>query len=125
MGAFKSKYPLSMTDEDREVEQIYAGRFFYKKVRTIGGGKKLIRIDKLERTRKFKRIRKELELLVAEKFTGDKNSYYHSYFCEELQLMDYAFICDKCYLYYLYKQNILKERFGMEYLCFTDLNPSR
>ena len=35
-----------------------------------------MRIDKIGRTREFKRIREELELLVAERFTGDKNSYY-------------------------------------------------
>lgn len=121
----KKKYRISMTDEDMKAEEKYAGRFFYKKVRTTGGKKRLIRIDKIEKTREFKRIRKELELLVAERFTGDRNNYYKSYFCEDLQLMDYAFICDKCYLYYIYKQNILRERFGMEYLSFIDLNPNR
>lgn len=123
MVFFKHKQYLSMTDADREVEKKYAGRFFYKKVRMLGGYKKIIRIDKIERTREFKRIRKELELLVAERFTGDKNSYYGSYFDEGLQLMDYAFICDKCYFYYWYKKEILKEKFGIDYLCYTDLNP--
>ena len=61
-----------MTDKEREVEEKYAGRFFYKKVKTIEGGTETIRIDKIERTFKYKRIRKKLELLVAEKFTGDK-----------------------------------------------------
>ncbi|MBQ7383753.1 MAG: hypothetical protein IJV72_03065 [Clostridia bacterium] len=125
MVIFKGKYRLSMTDEDKAVEEKYAGRFFYKKVRTLYGKKEIIRIDKIERTRQYKRIRKELELLVAERFTGDKNSYYKSYFDESLQLMDYAFICDKCYLYYIYKQDILQERFGIDYLCYTDLNPTR
>lgn len=112
-----------MTDAERKVEQKYAGRFFYKKVKTIEGTKKTIRIDKIERTFKYKRIRKKLELLVAERFTGDKNSYYEAWFYEPLQLMDYAFICDKCYMYYHYKKEILKEVFGIEYLSFIDLNP--
>lgn len=69
-----------MTDTEREVEQKYAGRFFYKKVRTIEGDKKTIRIDKIERTLKYKLIRKKLELLVAKKFTGDKKNYYGAWF---------------------------------------------
>ena len=40
MGMFRRKYQFSMTDADKEVEQKYAGRFFYKKVRTLGGHKK-------------------------------------------------------------------------------------
>ena len=112
-----------MTDAEREVEQKYAGRFFYKKVKTIEGGTKIIRIDKIERTFKYKKIRKKLELLVAEKFTGDKNSYYGAWFYEPLQIMDYAFICDKWLLYHCYKQEILKEVFGIDYLSFIDLNP--
>ena len=112
-----------MTDAEREVEQKYAGRFFYKTVRTMGGEKTTIRIDKVERTLKYKLIRRKLELLVAERFTGSKKSYYGAWFCEALQLMDYAFICDKCFLYYCYKQQILKEVFGIDYLSFLDLNP--
>ena len=125
MGIFRRKYQLSMTEADKEVEQKYAGRFYYKKVRNLWGHKEIIRIDKIEKAREYKRIREELELLVAEKFTGDKNNYYGAYFDEGLQLMDYAFICDKCYLYYCYKQEILKEHFGMDYLCYIDLNPSK
>ena len=49
-----------MTDAEREVEQKYAGRFFYKTVKTIEGTQKTIRIDKIERTFKYKRIRKNL-----------------------------------------------------------------
>ena len=111
-----------MTDAERAVEQKYAGRFFYKKVKSEGA-KTTIRVDKIERTFRYKRIRKKLELLVAEKFTGDKSSYYGAYFYEPLQLMDYAFICDRSYMYYHYKKEILKEVFGIEYLSFIDLNP--
>lgn len=123
MALFESKYHLSMTEADIEVEKKYAGRFFYQKVITFDGHKKIIRIDKIERTREFKRIREELELLVAERFTGDRNNYYGAYFDEGLQLMDYAFVCDRYFLYYWYKQQILKKRFGIDYLCFSDLNP--
>ena len=128
MGILKktlAEYPLSMTEADRKVEQKYAGRFFYKKVIALGGDKETIRIDKLERTFKYKRIRKKLELLVAEKFTGSKKNYYGAYFDEALQLMDYAFICDKCYFYYDYKKKILKDVFGMDYLSYKDLNPTK
>lgn len=112
-----------MTDAEREVEQKYAGRFFYKKARTIEGDKKTIRIDKIEQTLKYKLIHKKLELLVAEKFTGDKKNYYGAWFYEPLQIMDYAFICDKWLLYHCYKKEILREVFGIDYLSFLELNP--
>ena len=113
-------------EEDKKVRKKYAGRYFYRLVYSIEhGGLHWIRIDKVEKTKKFKQIREELELKVAERFTGTRESYYNSTFDESLQLMDYAYICDKFSSYYFYKKTILKEDYGIEYLDFLELNPDR
>lgn len=111
---------------DLEARKKYKGRYFYKLVFSMNYGRlHFIRVDKVERTKKFKEIREELELKVAEKFTGRKESYYESFFDPGLQLMDYAYICDKYLFYYDYKQAILKEDYGIDYLHFLQLNPNR
>lgn len=108
---------------DNEVKKKYKGRYFYKPVFGIAG-LKIIRVDKVERTRKFKKIRKELEHKISERYQGKREKYYY---CDPSLggLPDYAFACDYYVLYFAYKCEILKEEYGIDYLDFLALNPNR
>lgn len=113
---------LFMREEDWLVEKKYEGRFFYKKVPTMWGHTDIIRLDKIELTEEFKKALLKAELYAAKKFTRNKNSYYSNWFDEGKQLMSYAFICDRCFMYYHYKQEGFKKQ-GIDWIPFDDLNP--
>jgi hypothetical protein len=108
---------------DNEAKEKYKGRYFYKLVFGLAGWK-IIRVDKVERTLKFKKIRKELEHKISERYQGKREKYYD---CDPSLggLPDYAFACDHYVFYFIYKRKILKEEYGIEYLDFLMLNPNR
>lgn len=107
---------------EKEVKEKYKGRYYYKLVFGIAG-LRIIRIDKVERTRKFKQIRTEVEHKIAECYLGQRADRYD--FDDSMQLMDYAFACDKWVVYHIYKRKILMEDYGIDYLHFLMLNPNR
>ncbi len=105
------------------IDDLYAGRFFYKEVESSWGGTATIRVDKVELTEKYQSIIHDVELEVASKFLrrqateSDLSGWY-----EEIQLPMYAGVCDIYWKYYAIKQKVLKQH-GIEWLSYMDLNP--
>lgn len=63
-----------------------------------------MKTDRIERTFKYKRIRKELERLIENEIgTGDYLGF--------------------CHLYWATKKRILKERYGIDWKSPAELNP--
>lgn len=114
---------LEEKNRDLEAKRLYKGRYYYRLA--IGmNGFRIIRVDKVERTIKFKKIRKELEHKIAERYMGKREEYYD---CDYSLggLPSYAWECDKWVLYHIYKSEILMEDYGIDYLNFIMLNPNR
>ena len=108
---------------ENEVKRQYKGRYYYRLVLGMEGFR-IIRVDKVERTGKFKKIKKELEHKIAELYMGKREEYYD--FDYSLGgLPSYAWECDKWVLYHIYKRKILMEDYGIDYLHFLMLNPNR
>lgn len=103
---------------ETNVKPEYEGRYFIKE---LSSGTK-IRIDKVEKTWKYKRIIYRVEIKALRELYHNPKIRSLGGWDEEWQLPGYACACDYCYLYYDIKKRILREEYGIDYLTFADLN---
>ncbi len=109
---------------EKQIEEKYAGRFYYKTVVSdLIGEEVTIRIDKIELTDEYKAIIDEVELKVARQFLHREPTEKDMHgFYEDLQLPMYAGVCDAWRRYYVIKHIILRDEYGIEWLSYPDLN---